>query len=60
MTSPMENLYPDTDVDATEPVFAQPGAVSYGDSLSHSLLVSSASYIPPEPAEEGEISDLED
>ena len=60
MTSPLENLYPDTDADATEPVFAQPGLVSYGDPVSHSLPVSSASYVPPEPAEEGEISDLED
>ena len=45
---------------STEPVFAQPGPVSYGDSVSHSLPVSSASYVPPEPAEEGELSDLED
>ena len=60
MTSPLENLYPVTDVDATELVFAQPGPVSYGDPLSHSLPVSSASYLHPEPAEEGELSDLED
>ena len=53
MTSPLENLYPEADVDSTEPVFSQPGPVSYGDSLPHSLPVSSASYLPPEPAEEG-------
>ena len=50
MSSPLENLYP-------EPVFSQPGPVSYGDSSSHSLPVSSASYLPPELAEEGEVSD---
>ena len=44
MTSPLENLYPDTDVDTTEPVFSQPGPVSYGDTVSHSLPVSSTSY----------------
>ena len=60
MTSPLENLYPDPDVDSTEPVFLQPGPVSYGDSSSHSLPVSSASYLPPEPAEEGEVSDPEE
>ena len=59
MTS-LENLYPDPDVDSTEPVFSQPGPVSYGDSLSHSLPVSSASYLPPEPVEEGEVSDPEE
>ena len=59
MTS-LENLYPDLDVDSTEPVFSQPGPVSYGDSSSHSLPVSSASYLPPEPAEEGEVSDPEE
>ena len=37
MTSLLENLYPDTDVDATEPVFAQPGPVSYGDTLPLTL-----------------------
>ena len=58
MTSLLENLYPDTD--ATEPVFAQPSLVSYGDPVSHSIPVSSVSYVPPEPAEEGELSDLED
>ena len=60
MTSPLENLYPDPDVDSTEPVFSQHAPVSYGDSVSHSLPVSSASYLPMEPAEEGELSDLED
>ena len=60
MTSPLENLHPDPDVDSTEPVFSQPGPVSYGDTVSHSLPVSSASYVPPEPAEEGELSDPED
>ena len=60
MTSLLENLYPDPDVDSTEPVFSQPGPVSYGDSLSHSLPVSSATYLPPEPAEEGEVSDPEE
>ena len=60
MTSPLENLYPEPDIDTTEPVFSQPGPVSYGDSCSQSLPVSSASYLPPEPAEEGEVSDPED
>ena len=55
MTSPLENLNPDPDVDSTEPVFSQPV-----DSLSHSVPVSSASYLPPEPAEEGEASDPEE
>ena len=55
--SSLENLYPEPDVDSTEPVFSQPGPVSYGDSSSHSLPVSSASYLPPELAEEGEVSD---
>ena len=32
----------------------------YGDSLSHSLPVSSASYLPPDLVEEGELSDPED
>ena len=41
-------------------LFSQPGPVSYGNSSSHSLLVSSASYLPLEPAEEGEVSDPED
>ena len=60
MTSPLENLYPDPDGDSTELVFSQPGPVSYGDSVSHSLPVSSASYLIQEPAEEGELSDPED
>ena len=60
MTSPLENLYPEQDVDSTEPVFSQPGPVSYGESLSHSLPISSASYLPPDPVEEGELSDPED
>ena len=60
MTSPLKNLYPEADIDSTEPVFSQPGPVSYGDSSSHYLPVSSASYLPPEPAEEGEVSDPED
>ena len=60
MPSPLENLYLEPDVDTTEPVFSQPGRVSYGDSLSHSLPVSSASYLPLDPVEEGELSDPED
>ena len=60
MTSPLENLYPEPDIDTTEPVFSQPGPVSYGDSCAQALPVSSASYLPPEPAEEGEVSDPED
>ena len=56
----MENLYPEPDIDSTELVFSQPGPVSYGDSVSHSLPVSSTSYLPPEPAEEGEVSDPEE
>ena len=51
MTSPLENVYPDPDADTSELVF---------DPVSHSLLVTSASYVPPEPAEEGELSDLKD
>ena len=60
MSSPLENLYPEQDVDNTEPVFSQPGLVSYGDSLSHCLPVSSASYLPLHPVKEGELSDLEE
>ena len=60
MSFPLENHYPEQDVDTTEPVFSQPGPVSYGDSLSHSLPVSSASYLPPDPVEEGELSDPEE
>ena len=60
ITSPLENLYPEPDIDTTEPFFSQPGPVSYGDPCSQSLPVSSASYLPPEPAEEGEVSDPED
>ena len=58
--SSLENLYPDTDVDTTEPVFSQPGPVSYGDSLSQSFPASGASFLPLEPAEEGEVSDPEE
>ena len=60
MASPLENLYPEADIDSTEPLFTQPGPVSYGDSSSHYLPVSSASYLPPKPAEEGEVSDPEE
>ena len=60
MSSPVENLYPEQDVDTTEPVFSQPGPVSYGDPLSHSLPVSSARFLPPDPVEEGELSDPEE
>ena len=62
MTSPLENLYPEPEayIDSTEPVFSQPGPVSYGDLLSHSVPVSSSSYLPPEPVEEGEVSDPEE
>ena len=58
--SSLENLYPELDVDSTKLIFSQPGPVSYGDSSSHSLPVSSASYLPPELVEEGEVSDPED
>ena len=58
MTSPLENLYPDTET--TEPLFAQPGPVSYCDQVSHSLLVSAASRATLEPAEEGALLELED
>ena len=62
MTSPLENLYPEpeADIDSTEPVFSQPGPVSYGVLLSHSVPVSSSSYLPPEPVEEGKVSDPEE
>ena len=44
MTSPLENLYPDVETtDSIEPVFSQPSPVSYGDSVSHSLLASASS-----------------
>ena len=56
MTSPLENLYPDTD--NAEPVFAQPGPVSTGEQ-SHSVLVSTG-HVAPGIAEEGELSDFED
>ena len=57
MTSPLENLYPDTDT--SELVFSQPGPVSSGDQISHSLPVS-ASPVAPEPTEESELSELDD
>ena len=71
MTSPLENLYPEQDLDTSEPVFSQPGPISYGDVVPHSVpasstlfipvsSASSASYLPPEPAEEGEVSDQEE
>ena len=55
MTSPLENLYPDT----AEPVFAQPSPVSTGEQTSHTLPVS-ASYVAPETTEEGELFEVED
>ena len=58
MTSPLENLYPDTDT--SEPFFPQPGLVSYVDPVSHSLPVSVTSHVTPELAEEGELLELED
>ena len=70
MTSPLENLYPEQALDSSEPVFSQPGTISFGD-ISHSLPASSAlsvpvssasaaAYLPPDPAEEGEVSDQEE
>ena len=57
MTSPLENFYPD--IDNPEPVFSQPGPVSTGVQLSHSLPVS-ATDPAPENFEEGELSEVED
>ena len=57
ITSPLENLYPDTDT--SELVFSQPDPVSSEDQISHCLSVL-ASHVAPEPTEEGELSELED
>ena len=57
MSSPLENLYPDTDL---EPVFAQPGPVSLSVPVADPLLVTAQDVIPLEQFEEGEVSDLED
>ena len=57
MTSPLENLYPD--IDKSEPVFSQPGPVSTGEDISHSLTVSATDHAP-ETYEEGELSEIED
>ena len=57
MTSPLENLCPD--IDTSEPVFVQPGPVSAGEQVSHTLLVS-ARDVALEPIAEGELSELED
>ena len=55
MSSPLENLYPETD---PEPVFAQPSPVSA--TSAGPLPVSAWDIIPLEQIEEGEVSDLDD
>ena len=45
MTSPLENLYPEQTLDSSEPVFSQPGTISFGD-ISHSVPASSTLSVP--------------
>ena len=58
MVSPLENLYQDP-----EPVFAEPassGPVSSFEQCTETLPVSTREFTQPEPAEEGELSELKD
>ena len=56
MSSPLENLYPET---GPELVFAQPGHALAMDYSSGPLLVSDRDIAQPEQTEEGELSDLD-
>ena len=55
-SSPLENLYPETD---PEPVFQQPSPVSATQPSSGPLHFPARDIIPPDQIEEGEVSDLE-
>ena len=46
MTSPLENLYPEQVLYSSEPVFSQPGTISFGD-VPHSVLASSTQFWYP-------------
>ena len=53
---PLDNLYPDTDL---EPVFQQPGPVPPAQSSTGPVHFLVQDVIPPDHAEEGEVSDPE-
>ena len=55
-SSPLDNLYPDTD---PEPVFQQPGPVPSAQSSTGPVHFPARDVIPPDQAEEGEVSDPE-
>ena len=55
-SSPLENLYPETD---PESVFQQPGPVSSSQPASGPLHFPARDIIPPDQIEEGEVSDPE-
>ena len=55
-SSPLDNLYPDTD---PKPVFQQPGPVPSAQSSTGPVHFPVRDVIPPDQAEEGEVSDPE-
>ena len=55
-SSPLDNLYPDTD---PKPVFQQPGPVPPAQSSTGPVHFPVRDVIPPDQAEEGEVSDPE-
>ena len=57
MSSPLENLYPETD---PEPVFQQPGPVYSTQSSSSPLHFPARDIISPDQFEEGEVSEPDD
>ena len=56
MSSPLENLYPETD---PEPVFQQPGPVYSSQSSSGPLHFPARDIMSPDQFEEGEVSEPE-
>ena len=56
MSSPLENLYPETD---PEPVFAQPSPVSSAQTSSSPLHFPAWDVMLPDQIEEGEVSEPE-
>ena len=52
MSSPLENLYPEADL---EPVFVQPGLASAVEPSSSPCLVPARDVMPPDQIEEGEV-----
>ena len=55
-SSPLDNLYPEND---PEPVFSQPGPVPATHSSTEPMPFPAWDFVPPEQAEEGELSDPE-